>query len=339
MRKIILAFHLLLVFAVRVEAETEYVTLSSLIADLGGRLEWNPIRMVGVICMTEDCLVFKVGAPWVLYNYREKIPTGVVVAKEGQILFPAAAARRIIERREMPKNEWGLTVDVILIDPGHGGRDSGAIGVYTEEGAPRTLQEKDVVLKVGLLLRDMLQSRYPRKEVLLTRDGDTYPTLEDRVAIAHKAPLEENQAIVFISLHANYSFNPRATGFEVWYLPPDYRRAVEDEESVGVDNVEIMPILNTIREEDITIESVTLAQAILDGLEDAVGSETENRGMKEETWFVVRKAKMPSVLVEVGFLTNDEEITRLADDAYLMRIAEGIYNGLCSFLGRFDSGE
>jgi N-acetylmuramoyl-L-alanine amidase len=90
-------------------------------------------------------------------------------------------------------------------------------------------------------------------------------------------------------------------------------------------------------EEEYTIESILLAKYILQGLDDAVGDISENRGLKDESWFVVRKAKMPSVLVEIGFVTHADEAKRLSDSQYLKKIARAIYNGMVSFIEYFDS--
>ena len=100
---------------------------------------------------------------------------------------------------------------------------------------------------------------------------------------------------------------------------------------------EILPILNTMLEEEYTVESILLARNILEGIDGMVGDRTENRGLKEETWFVVRKAKMPSILIELGFVTNKEEAELLADKNYLMKMSEGIYNGVVDFIIYFES--
>ena len=84
------------------------------------------------------------------------------------------------------------------------------------------------------------------------------------------------------------------------------------------------------------MESIVLAREILSGLDASVGSLTEDRGMRQESWYVVRNAKMPAVLVEVGFMSSQEEAGRLADPSYLKGIADGLYNGIRSFITRFE---
>jgi len=89
-------------------------------------------------------------------------------------------------------------------------------------------------------------------------------------------------------------------------------------------------------EEEISVESIVLAREILAGLDRTVGGTTDDRGMRQEPWYVVRNAKMPAVLVEVGFMSNAEEAARLADESYLKDIAAGLYAGISSFIARFE---
>ena len=90
-------------------------------------------------------------------------------------------------------------------------------------------------------------------------------------------------------------------------------------------------------EEEFTTESVILARNIVSALQARIGGESPNRGIKAEEWFVVRNARMPSVLVEMGYITNLEEARLLATGDYLQRIADGIYNGVVEFVSYFES--
>ena len=172
---------------------------------------------------------------------------------------------------------------------------------------------------------------------MITRKDDSFPTLEERVEMANDIRLGVNEAIIYISIHANASFNKNAAGFEVWYLNPDYRRTVVDAtKAAGVDK-DVLPILNTMLEEEYTTESLFLARSILDGMATTIGNNSPNRGIRAEEWFVVRNARMPSVLVEVGFITNEAEARLLAEEAYLQKLGDGIYNGIVSFVDYFEN--
>jgi N-acetylmuramoyl-L-alanine amidase len=172
---------------------------------------------------------------------------------------------------------------------------------------------------------------------MLTRHDDRYLKLEERTEIANNVSVGKNEAIIFISIHANAAFNKNAKGYEVWVLPADYRRVLIDSDQLDEESRPIAPILNVLLEEEYSIESITLARAVLDGFDKMVGDVTENRGIREESWFVVRKAKMPSILIELGYVTNKEEATLLADQAYLQKLVMGIYTGIRSFVANFES--
>ena len=142
-------------------------------------------------------------------------------------------------------------------------------------------------------------------------------------------------AVLYIAIHANANPRAKARGFDVWYLPPTYRRTLLTPENAGEDPA-LSKILNSMLEEEISVESVVLAREILQGLDAQVGKVSPNRGLKEEAWAVVRNSRMPAVLVEVGYVTNPEEAAHLADPAYLQDIAEGLYNGIVAFVARFE---
>ncbi len=108
----------------------------------------------------------------------------------------------------------------------------------------------------------------------------------------------------------------------------------ELEKRLGED---IAPIMNAMLEEEFTTESVILARQILGRMEKAIGKQSPNRGLRAEEWFVVRNARMPSVLIETGFITNSTEAVLLSQDAYLFRIADAIYNGIVDFVTYFEN--
>lgn len=232
-------------------------------------------------------------------------------------------------------NEPLFKVAAILIDPGHGGKDPGAIGYYTNDKKKVRIQEKDIVLSVALELVSMLKKTFPDKNILMTRDNDTYPTLEERVEMANSIKLAEDEAIVYISIHANSSFNRKAKGFEVWYLPRDYKRYdLANDKQVSK---EIKPIVNSMLEEEFSLESILMAKNILQHLDKTIGNVSPSRGLKEQAWFVVRNTKMPSVLVEVGFVSNEQEAKLLDNKDHLTKCAVGIYNGIVQFISQFEN--
>ena len=311
----------------------EYVDLAALMDQTNTSLEWEPVRDMGRLIRGDRSAVFKIDLGFMLLDYREKIPTEAIVLKEGSILFPRKTADRLYEHFALVEQvELAPRVAVVLIDPGHGGRDPGALGRH--EGF--LIKEKDVVLEVAERLFKLLKREFPEKRILTTRADDRYLELEDRTEIANNIALEANEAIIFISLHANAAFSHKAAGFEVWYLPQDYRRDLSDRSDVQDGQDEIKPILNTMLEIEFSTESAMLAKEILDALDREIGRISPNRGLKEETWFVVRNSKMPAVLIELGFVTNAEEARLLKSDEYLNSLSQAIYNGVYRFVQQFE---
>jgi len=224
-------------------------------------------------------------------------------------------------------------VQVLVLDAGHGGTDPGSIGRHTIDGKPVVLQEKDLALAVVLELKKLLAEAYPDRNIVLTRQSDTYPTLEKRVQIAHAQKLQETDSIFFLSVHFNASLNRKAKGLEFWYVPQDFEREVITGDSIP-DSV--FPVLNTLVDSEYKKESRELAVQLARGVGKELGDSNIQRGLKENPWFVVRMAKMPAVLAELGFITNAEEATLLQDPDYLKKLARGLYNGLVSFIQNYE---
>ena len=330
----------LLVMLIPTAASAESVTLEDLLLQTGATLRWDPWRHTGNLSREGTVLVFRSGDPWMILNGEKLIVTGTVLEERGRLIFSPEAADTILRIFGVESDSSAsYRLSTILIDPGHGGRDSGAGREWPVDGIEYPLTEKDIVLEISLRLAEALRKRFPDKQVLLTRDKDIYPSLEDRVSLANGVELQPREGMIYLSIHANASLNPRAEGYEVWYLPQDYRRMLVDPLSLGGSGTSIAPIVNALWEEEFTHESVRLADMILRGFDQSLGPDIPNRGRREESWFVVRNARMASVLVEVGFLTREAEADRLRRPEYLSRITQGIYNGVTDFVSYFESKE
>lgn len=313
------------------------VSVADFAASIGAVLSIDPLLGTVTIVSSGDRVAFKPGSPWHLLGERpvrlapgRTGPAGPVIEGSTAAYLSAWFEERRAERLSR------FRVAAVLIDPGHGGKDPGAVGEYGAGKDRKKVLEKDLALSTALAVRDSLRARFPDRRILLSREGDTYPSLEDRVEMANTVTLGPNEAIIYVSIHANASFNRNASGFEVWYLNPDYRRTLVDSGTPGVDE-EIAPIVNVMMEEEYTTESVLLARSIVGRLDASIGSVSRNRGVRAEEWFVVRNARMPSVLVEMGFVTNEAEARLLADPAHLRRISDAVYNGIVDFIGYFES--
>ncbi|MDR2184417.1 MAG: N-acetylmuramoyl-L-alanine amidase [Treponema sp.] len=305
------------------------------------RLRWDPFFQGGVFSVSGHYIAFQTGNAGeeglVLLDGRTVLPVPLPYLDKGLLCFPpgfAGAVRGALDAL-IQEDRSRFRIAAVIVDPGHGGRDSGAVGNHTIGARQVKAVEKDITLKVSKDLHTKLAAAYPDKQVLLTREGDSYPALEDRVAMAHAVSLKDNEAVLFISIHANASFNKNARGYEVWYLSPEYRRSVIDKDKYA-DSSEIVPILNTMLEEEFTAESIMMAKFILSRFDEFLGGRVPSRGIKAEEWFVVRNARMPSVLVELGFVTNEEDALLMTDETYLKNYSEALYKGLIDFITMFE---
>jgi N-acetylmuramoyl-L-alanine amidase len=220
----------------------------------------------------------------------------------------------------------GLKINRVVIDAGHGGHDDGTIG-------PHGVLEKDVVLDVALRLAALVQSRLGA-EVILTRSDDTFVPLHERTAIAN-----EHKADLFLSIHANSSPSPAVGGTETFYLNFTNSASALDvaaRENAGSDkNVgELKDLIQSITLNDKITESETFARDIQTPLfTQAASANTaaRDRGIKRAPFVVLIGASMPSVLAEIGFLSNARDERNLGRPEYRQKIAEALYRGVESY--------
>jgi N-acetylmuramoyl-L-alanine amidase len=222
----------------------------------------------------------------------------------------------------------GLKVGRIVIDPGHGGHDVGTTG-------PEGLREKDLVLDVCKRLGELIEERMG-SEVIFTRSDDTYVSLGRRTAIANDA-----KADLFLSIHANSSPLRSAAGVETYYLNFTTSKSaleVAARENAGSQQTifDLQDLLEKIALKDKVEESREFASRIQSSL-FSVSAKNEpharDRGVKKAPFVVLIGASMPSVLAEIGFISNahDEGIMRHSE--YRQRLAEALYKGLASYAG------
>jgi len=220
----------------------------------------------------------------------------------------------------------------VVLDPGHGGKDVGAIGVGG-------VQEKDVVLAIALLLKSRLAAD-PRFDVVLTRQTDIYLRLEERTARANT-----EDADLFVSIHANASPNPEAHGVETYFLNNTNDRAtlrlaamengLRNATTQVSDDHPASLILSDLIQNFKVEQSMHLAQHVQRSLMNtlAAGSyTTRDLGVKRGPFYVLVGAGMPCVLAEVSFLTHSREGALLARRAYQEAIADGLLRGIGQFV-------
>jgi N-acetylmuramoyl-L-alanine amidase len=221
----------------------------------------------------------------------------------------------------------GLKIGRIVIDPGHGGHDTGTIG-------PTGLKEKDVVLDVALRLRKLLE-RDTGCDVIMTRQDDTFIPLEERTAIAN-----EKGADLFISIHANASRDRSARGIETYYLnltsSPDALEVAARENATSQESVhQLQDLIKQIAMTDKAEESQDLAKQLQREVYTRVtkvSGAQRDRGVKKAPFVVLIGANMPSALAEISFLTNPHDERMLRRPDYREKIARALYDGIIEYV-------
>ena len=208
----------------------------------------------------------------------------------------------------------------VMIDPGHGGKDPGAVG-------PTGLREKDVVLAIGRRIREKLE-RSGEFDVRMTRDDDVFIPLEERTAMANKG-----RADIFVSLHINASPNRRAEGFSTYVLSRGASNREDLELAARENGVPVRKLqgVKFIIDDMFTgarkNESLRLAKTVNDAVVRHVSTRypgAQSLGLKQAPFYVLVGARMTAVLVEASFISNAREESRLRDPSCLDGIADGV---------------
>jgi N-acetylmuramoyl-L-alanine amidase len=214
--------------------------------------------------------------------------------------------------------QLGLGITRVVLDPGHGGHDPGAMG--------RGLNEADLTLDVALRLETLLLAE--GLEVVLTRRTDVYVPLEERTAIANR-----ESADLFLSIHANASRNAAAQGVETYFLSfassPDAEAVAARENSASSGGMHNLPdIVKAITLNNKLDESKDFAAMVQEALVSRLrrsNKNLRNLGVKKAPFVVLIGAGMPSVLAEISFLTNKQDLALLKTNTYKQRIAEALH--------------
>lgn len=248
--------------------------------------------------------------------------------KKGKPQPPAAhEARPTASGERSLVRALGLKIGRIVIDPGHGGHDTGTIG-------PNGFTEKDLVLDVGLRLGKLLESKLGA-EVVYTREDDTFIPLESRTAVAN-----QNQADLFLSIHANSSRDQGARGIETYYLnftsSEDALEVAARENAVSEKSIhELQDLVKKIALKDKIEESREFASEVQTALYTGLSKKNRglrNRGVKKAPFVVLIGANMPSILAEISFLSNATDARQLKTPQYRQRIAEALYKGVAKYV-------
>jgi N-acetylmuramoyl-L-alanine amidase len=233
------------------------------------------------------------------------------------------AARHTSQGQTSLVRALGLKINRVVIDPGHGGHDQGTSG-------PHGLLEKDLVLDVALRLGKLIEDRM-QAEVIYTRSDDTFIPLEGRTALAN-----EKKADLFLSIHANSSSAVKVSGVETYYLnfngSKDAMDVAARENATSQKSIfELRDLIQKITQQDKAEESHEFAsrvQSALYAFSARNFPREKNRGVRSAPFVVLIGANMPSVLAEIGFLSNPREEMLLRKPDYRQRLAEALFRGV-----------
>jgi len=319
---------------------TTYVPLKLVCQSHGLEWEWDSIGKVVVLKKNNVEARLKVDSYKIYVNGKIRDLEKPARFYKNIVVVPVAFAEKTINRifdewaspgiESAPISHRIHTINTIVIDPGHGGKDPGAVGKYG-------LKEKNLVLDIAKILKKELEANGIK--VILTRDRDVFIPLGRRADIANKA-----EADFFVSVHANAFRSRRIKGFEIYYLSEatdDHARALAAAENASLEyeeesfykSTECIDVWGLELDEN-RRESRELAQSICYTVSRRLA--VRNRGVKSARFYVLKGACMPAVLVEVGFISNASDASSLKSPYYRKKMAESIAGGVLSYKREYE---
>ncbi len=266
-------------------------------------------------------------------NARSKAFKAASAGAKPDLVQPASTPQPTRDGQSTLTRTLGLKIGRIVLDPGHGGHDTGTIG-------PTGLMEKDLCLDVALRLGKIIEQRLPGADVIYTRSDDSFIPLEERTNIANQA-----KADLFISIHANSSRDTGARGIETYYL--NLKGSAEAMEVAARENAtaqegvhDLQNLVMKITQTEKIDESREFATDIQDSLSKRIqraSRSVKNRGVRKAPFVVLIGAAMPSILTEISFLSNPADEKLLKQPEQRQKVAEGLYQGIASYLQNMNS--
>jgi len=322
--------------AISVNGE-RYVSLSRMCSIYGITWDYDPISYRVVLKKDVHKAIVMANSESYILDSRYYVHLKPVILYKDNIYVPFSMVEDKFDKVFNPYYYKGpsvvtYSIKKIVIDAGHGGKDPGAVG-------RKGLKEKDVVLDVSRRLKNILEA--DGFEVEMTRNKDTFVSLTRRAKTSNKIKPD-----FFISIHANAAKNRSACGFEVYYLSDamdDNARAVaaaenavlelEDEFELKHSNALDATVWDLLYDE-YRLESKEMAASLCQSLQcDSIG---KNRGVKSARFYVLKGVRSPSVLIEVGFVSNTSEESRLRSSSFRQEIAEALAKGIINYRRKYE---
>jgi N-acetylmuramoyl-L-alanine amidase len=327
----------------------QYLPLTRVCDLYGLKYKWDPIVRTATITERSGTVVLRDGSDRILVNGSMRRIERPAVLSGGTLYVPVSFARTCIapmaqgpaavapvEAPPVQQRPKKFSINTIVLDTGHGGRDVGALGKRLQ------IQEKEVALSLSRKIKSILESRGIR--VIMTRADDTFIPLEKRVDIANKSCAD-----IFVSVHFNASRSKSLRGFECYYLSnatDDNARALEAFEdsslklSDGADAMRSSRLDKTLWDMTLTenrMESGELANYICKSVESSFI--IKNRGVRTARFYVLKHTHIPAVLVEAGYLSNPSEEEMITRTRFIDTMAQSIASGILRYKDRYEETE
>lgn len=298
-----------------------------------GQFRPDTVRVVLDLDSMKDFKVFTFSDPFsIIIDVRGDRRTEISSAAEPSIIplpaTPPSGPVKVKEKKAPPARPPAIgKIRRIVVDPGHGGHDPGALG---SNGS----REKDIVLQIALKLARKLREELGL-DVVMTRSTDVFIELKERTAIANKVGAD-----LFVSIHANASLNHNSSGIETYYLnlakTEKVAQLAAQENGTTLEKVSLLQaVLFDLMANYKLNDSAHLADEVQKAVYGKVGGKytgVRNLGVKQGPFYVLVGATMPSILVETAFVSNPQEESRLNDPAYQDLTAEGIVDGIREYI-------
>ena len=230
-----------------------------------------------------------------------------------------------------------VPIDAIVLDAGHGGKHPG--------GGGHGIEEKRLVLTMVKKVHTLFRKKNKKIKIYVTRKNDSYVSLEDRVSKTARWSVRKN--ILFISVHANIAYNPKVSGFEIYTLSD----RASDTDALATERIEnagftpeditntdsVYSILADLIRDSTRTQSEWLAKYVYD--DTLKYSKVYGRGLKQANFFVLKYNTVPSILVEIGYMSNSLEAKELQNEDHQNKLAIGIFSGVSRYIQEYNRTE
>jgi N-acetylmuramoyl-L-alanine amidase len=332
---------------VRVFNDTTYVPLVRVCDVYGIDCKWDSYIKTAVL-IKNGRIILRAGSDKVIVNDSEKKLSSPVVFTNSTVYIPESFVRsglayimgkpsaEVVARTPERRQPGRYSIQKIVLDAGHGGKDPGALGRRLK------IKERDLTLKITKKIKNILEDNGIK--VIMTRDSNVFISLPDRSRIANSSGAD-----LFVSVHVNASRSRSLNGFECYYLSEatdDNARALEAFENStlklgeGAAAEHSDALDKTLWDMKLTEnrrESAALADSICRSVENSLI--TRNRGTKTARFYVLKYTRIPAVLVETGYISNKFEELKFRDEPYADRMADVVAKGILSYRDEYEKTE